>query len=238
MRRIRRTLPASRGLQKDDGIGLIELVVSMTLLAILMTLVVSVFSSFANNFSRDRAQAESTNVAGIGMAEVAKVIRSGTIIDRPGPDDLAIFAQATDESVVMYSYLADDSLDPRPIRVRFSIDAQRRLVETRWNASRSSDGWTFAALSTAPDFQKTVARKIIARTSAELAAGRSPLFTYLDKNGTRMATPVASDQRGNIAAVLVTMNVQADDTRDAPPVEIRNRVGLPNLSSSRLGLAG
>ena len=238
IRRLSARMPVAARLRSDAGVGLIELVVSMTLLAILMTLVVTVFSSFTNTFSRERAESDSTNVAGIGMAELAKVIRSGTIIDRKTTDDLAIFVEATDESVTLYSYLADDSLDPAPIRVRFAIDANRQLIESRWNAARSAEGWTFPALSATPDYQKVIARKIIARTNAEVAAGKARLFTYLDKSGSKFATPVASSNRGNISAVLLTMNVQADDTKEAAPVELQNRVGLPNLSSSRLGLLG
>jgi hypothetical protein len=203
-----------------------------------MTLVVSVFSSFTSSFSEQRAETDSTNIAGIGMNEVTKVIRAGTIIDRETLDDLPIFVDASDESMVLYSYLAEDSFDPAPIRVRFSIDANRQLVESRWSATRGAEGWTFPALTATPDFQKVVARKIIARTSAEVAAGRSRLFTYLDIAGNPIATPVTSANRGNIASVKVTMNVQADDTGQASPVEIQNRVGLPNLTASRLGLQG
>ncbi len=240
---LRRRLIGARSIElvrNDVGFGLMELIVSMTLLAILMTLIVAVFSSFTNTFTRERASTDSTNIAGIGMNEVTRVIRSGTILERKTLDDLPIFVEATPESVILYSYIADDSLSPAPIRVRFTIDANRQLVESRWNARRTTEGWEFYPVNDAthPPTSRVVARKIIARTNAEVAAGEARLFTYLDDSGAELATPVGSTNRGNIAAVKVTMNVQADDPGRAEPVELQNRVGLPNLTSSRLGLEG
>ena len=227
----------------DDGVGLVELIVTIAVFAILMTMIVSIFSSFSQTFSNERAQSDSINVAGVGMNELTKVIRAGTIIDLKSTEDRPIFVEAQDESVTLYSYVADNSLDPRPIRVKFSIDADRQLLESVWKADPSPEGWVFkvdTVPSTAPDSTRIIARKIIARTNAEVAAGKARLFTYIDSAGNKVATPVTAGApaRGLIAAVVVTMNVQADDTNQAPPVELRTRVGLPNLSTSRLGLNG
>jgi len=227
----------------EAGFGLMELVVAMAILTLLMSIIIGTFASFSSAFRDERAQTDSINVAGVGMNQLTKIIRAGTIIDLKSTEDRPIFVEASDESVTLYSYIASSSIDPQPIRVRFAIDASRQLVQSTWKAEKSSEGWVFkvdSAPATAPDSTRVIARKIIARTASEVTAGKARLFTYLDKDGKKIATPVVagSAARGQITAVVITMNVQADDTKQASPVELRTRVGLPNLSTSRLGLNG
>lgn len=225
-----------RDLRRDErGFSIPEMIVAMSLLGVVMTLVLTFVVSFSTTFSKERAAFESTNVAAVGMNSLTKVIRSGTTLTEP---DRAIFLKADNEELIMYSYLADDSVDPAPIRVRFAIDANRQLREARWNASSSDNPWTFPALTAPPVSQRVVARTIVAPTAAQLAAGGSYLFTYLNIDGAVIPTPVATNQLGNIATVRVTMTVQADGTGRAEPVVLQNRVAMPNLTTSRLGLNG
>jgi prepilin-type N-terminal cleavage/methylation domain-containing protein len=226
------------GVPKSDrerGFSLPEMIVAMALFAVVMTLVLTFIVSFSTTFSRERAASESTNVAAIGMNSVTKVIRSGTTLTEP---DRAIFIRADREELIMYTYLAEDSIDPAPIRVRFHIDAGRQLRESRWNATSSDNPWTFPVLTATPATNRVVARTLVAPTAAEIAAGGSYLFEYLNDDGAVIATPVAANQLGNIATVRVTMMVQADITGRAAPVVLQNRVGMPNLTTSRLGLNG
>ncbi|WP_403022871.1 prepilin-type N-terminal cleavage/methylation domain-containing protein [Salinibacterium sp. GXW1014] len=228
-------LNAGRLRHDENGFSLPELITAMAVFGILMTLVLTFVVSFSQTFHKERSAADSTNVAAIGMNSVTKVIRSGTTLTQP---DRAIFVRAEREELIMYTYLADTATSPKPIRVRLSIDGDRQLRESRWNPSSSSAPWTFPAVTAPVASSRVVARKIIAPTAAQVAAGQSYLFTYLDSNGNEMATPVPADQRGNIATVRVTMTVQADDTARTPPVTLQNRVGMPNLTDSRLGLNG
>ncbi|HEV7957600.1 MAG: type secretion system protein [Microbacteriaceae bacterium] len=219
----------------DEGFSLPELIVAMFLFGIVMTLVVTLFATFNSHFTRERSATDSTNVASIGMNETSKVIRAGTIINRDSGSDLPIFVVAGNESVRLYSYLAADSLNPAPIMVELKIDGNRQLVETRWDATRDgTDQWIFpAATPENSTSSRVVARKLLPPTGSSL-----PLFTYLRPDGTVIPAPVASTDLGNIGGVKVTMTVQADETERAAPVELHNRVGLPNLTSSRLGLEG
>ena len=77
--------------------------------------------------------------------------------------------------------------------------------------------------------------------SRPLAGGRGlyldDLFTSAEARGSGAASALITALK-DIATVKVTMTVQADPTGRADPVQIQNRVGLPNLVSSRLGLEG
>jgi prepilin-type N-terminal cleavage/methylation domain-containing protein len=162
--------------KQDSGFSLPELIIAMGLLSIVMTLVVTFFVTFSTTFTKERAATDSTNVAAIGMNVITKVVRAGTIIDLKTLPDLSVFVKADDESVILHSYLADDAIDPQPVLIELSIDSDRELIESRWSATKVSEGWNFPnALSNpqpAPEISRVVARKIIAPPP-----GGAPLFT-------------------------------------------------------------
>lgn len=228
-----------RIVEEQRGFSLPELIIAIAITSIVMTMVVSMFSMFTSTFTEERSLTDSVNVAGVGMNETTRVIRAGTIIDRTASSDLPVFVSANRESVILYSYLADDSIDPAPLMIEMAIDTDRQLVEKRWTATRnSSDEWVFPAITSPPDKSRVIARKILAPTTTQLAAGELYLFTYLTTTGAVINAPVSGADLASIAAVKVTMIVQADETGRAQPVKLQNRVGIPNLTASRLGLNG
>lgn len=241
--------------QDDSGITLIELIVSIVLTAILMTIVVQAFTQFSNSFRVSRSATDSANVADVGMNELTRVIRSGTEIEVSGnATNLPVFITAKKEEMLLYAYLDTDSLNPSPTLIQFKIDpVSRDLVETRWPSAKVNGYWTFPSFAgTAPDrtvvssavspLKRVIARKLVSPTGTE-----SPLFVYLKTDGCTVAQPTCSiiptsgngltaSEIDSVVAVSVTMKVQADDLQRAEPVTITNRVGIPNLGISRVGL--
>jgi len=224
-----------------------ELIVAMALFSLAMVMITGLFIGFTNNFTKARQSNESINVAAIGMNEMTKLVRAGTIIDLKTATDKPVFVKADKEEVIFHSYIADTSVKPAPVLVRFGVDATRNLIESRWAATKVGEDWTFPALvlspapsriTATPTATRPIASKLIAPTAAQVTAGEFYLFTYLDEDGVVIPSPVATASLGNIASVKITMLVQADDTARSAPVKLQNRVGLPNLTSSRLGLNG
>lgn len=230
MRRMQR-----RGVRRpqtaDRGFSLPELIVAIALTSILMTLVVTLFVSFSQSFTRERALTNSTTMAGIGMNEVTKVIRAGTIIDQKDAD-LPIFLKADKESVVLFSYLAADSTNPAPVQIELTVTGGN-LIEKRWTMPKTGDYWVAPTAGATASSSRVIVRDIAKPTGAE-----SYLFTYLAEDGSVLAAPVTPSNRGNIAAVQVTMAIQSDPTGRADKVTLAGRVGIPNLVASRLGLEG
>lgn len=233
-----------RHLGRDDrGIGLPELIISMVLLAILMTIVVSAITAFTRTFTHERASSDSASVGATGMNEVTRVVRSGTENRFPAATTSdPVFVAAASESVTLYAYLDTNAVTPAPVKVQFAIDpVSRDLSETRWAATASTtDPGTFT-FSTTPLWTRVVARKILAAgTTLPDGSSAQPLFEYYTADG--LVVPVdaangvsASNLRG-IAAVEVSMTVQADESGRADPVVINNRVGIPNRGVSRVGI--
>lgn len=228
----------------ESGLGLPELLVATLLLGILSVLVVSSFSSFTSTFTRTQLSTDSTNVAAVGMNEVSRVIRSGTEIEVLGSaNNRPVFVSASREDAILYSYLDALSTSPAPIMARFSVHPTTRdLLEERWPATKVNGYWTFPSPASTPASARVVARQIVVP-----AVGEAPLFTYLKTAGCAAAQPTCdivpasgdaldAAEIESIVAVQITMKVQADSLARAEPVTISNRVGIPNLGISRVGL--
>ena len=241
--------------ENEAGFSLIELIVSMLLLAILMAIVVGAFSQMTKSFTTSRLSVDSANVADVGMNEVTRVIRSGTEIEVAGnATNLPVFITAKKEEVLLYAYLDTDSLNPAPTLIQIKIDpTSRDLVEKRWPSTKVNGYWTFPALTgTAPN--RTVVAtatptlsRVIARKLVTPVTGEASMFTFLKTDGCAVANPtcdivpasgngLSSAEIDSVVAVAVTMKVQADDLSRAAPVTLTNRVGIPNLGISRVGL--
>jgi len=221
----------------ERGLGLPEFVVTMLLLGLVTTMVMTLVVTINRTFTRDRAATDSATVAAIGMNELTRVIRSGTEIKVQGQTLTdPVFVSVKNEDVVLYAFLDTTSTNPKPIKVRFSINTNRELVETRWAATETTVSgtryWTFPAAA-APSSTRAVARRIMPWT-----AGEKYLFTYLKADGSALspipASPTTIELRG-IVAVQLTLKVQADSTARAEPVTLQNAVGIPNLGISRVG---
>ncbi|RZS56449.1 hypothetical protein EV141_1913 [Microcella putealis] len=220
--------------QSDDGVSLPELLVTMFLTGIVGLIVVSFFVAFTNTFNEDRAASDSTTTAALGMNDLTRIIRSGTEIPRQNAvlND-PVFTLASNEEMVIHAYVDTDSDTPAPIRIRFFINADNELVEERFLATQDVAGyWSFASTSQG--------ERVIARQLPERQPGQPWLFTYLTAAGATFTIPegasLSVDQRRSVAAVRITLTVQADTTAQAEPVTLRNTVGIPNLGVARVGL--
>jgi prepilin-type N-terminal cleavage/methylation domain-containing protein len=227
----------TRVTRSESGLTLIELLVTMVILGVLSTMIVSLFANVTQTLTRDRSATDSTNVAAIGMNEVTRVIRAGTQLPKYQQTvDDPVFVLAGREDMTLYAYLDTDSANPKPVKIRFYLNAARELVEERWAAVTTANPsyWSFATAS--------YSSRVIARTVTTYDASipdAKYVFTYYDKSGAVLTPPAAgftsfADIR-EIAAVQVTMRVQADITARAAPVTIQNTVGIPNLGVARVG---
>lgn len=224
-----------RNHRADDGLTLIELVVAMGIASILIALVAMVFTSTARGFSDQQGAIDNSRLASTAMNEVTRVVRAGTEIPRSSGANIPVFLYAGAERIDMNSFIDSVSAtDPAPLRVRFGRNARNELVETRWAGTHigATTYWQFSGYPATPSSTRTIARSLLAPSTAV------PLFRYFDKDGAQLTPPaggtLSTAQIANIAAVQVTMQVQADESGRVDPVVIQNLVGLPNLGIARV----
>lgn len=219
----------------DAGFSLTELLVSIMLLGIVMTIVTSLFVSTSRTVATGTSITNNTKIASNGMNEIARMIRAGT--DNPVSGNVLsdpAFVAAQNETIIIYAYVNLDSSAEMPVMVRFSVDANRRLVEDRWPATALASGnWSFPSPSSAP-----ASSRIIAETVAGRVSGQPWLFSYLTADGATLPVPATvaftPAQLRTIAAVKVTLSIQPTQTDSKNAVTLTNAVGIPNLGIPRM----
>jgi type II secretory pathway component PulJ len=228
----RRAANARSAHSREAGISLVELLVSMMIFAIILTLVASMYSSMAHTVALGNSTNQSTKVAASTMSELTRVIRFATtnaVVSQPAPNPAIVVGQS--EALTVYSYVDANATTPQPIKISFSVDSSRRLVESRYAATYALGFWTFVnptAYST-----RILTSGIGTQTGTEL-----PLFSYQLVDGSTVTVPttgLTATQAATIAAVQVNLKVTAESTSSAQPVTLQNTVGMSNLGFNRSG---
>ncbi len=214
----------------EAGLSLVELIVAMALLSLVLLLVMGFFMSGTNAYLLGQTIDTNTRNAANGMNEISRYLRAAT--DNPvqnQPINDPAFTEANNEAVTFYAYVNLASSTEQPVKVRFSLDAARRVIETRWSSYVISSGyWGF---NTTP-----VSTRIFSNTVVNQTGSNPFVFTYLKADGTTVAVPTGGIIDPNvlrtIAAVRLTMQLGTSATATSS-VTLQNTVGLPNLGIAR-----
>lgn len=211
----------------DAGLSLIELLVAMLLLGVFMTMISSLYLSASRSLGQAKLLTANTRQVSNGMNEVARVIRAATENPVPGhplPDPALV--EATPEAVTLYAYVNLKTPTQQPVKIRLSLDANRRLVETRWAATVLSGG--YFEFSSEPESSRIIAETV--------APGSTAPFGYRDAAGLPLlgsggdGTLLTSTELRSVASVSVSLTVQATMTDARSAVTLRNTVGMPNVA--------
>ena len=126
----------------ERGITLIELLVSMIIFAILLTLVGSAFSTVSKAVTISGQINNNIGFSSLGMNEISKVLRfaaTNPVLNQP--IDNPAFVVAKPETLTVYSYIDATASSPAPTEVTFSLNGSRQLVETRYSAYSVASGY-------------------------------------------------------------------------------------------------
>ncbi len=216
----------------ERGITLIELLVSMIIFSILLTLVVGAFSTVSRAVTLSGQVNSNIGFSSLGMNEISKVLHfaaTNPVLNQPIDDPAFVVAKA--ETLTVVSYVDATAASPAPTEVMFSLNATRQLVETRYSAFSVASGyWSF---NTTP-----YRTQILTGIVLSPGTGERSLFTYQTSvNGTALtcpATGLTAAQILQVAAVQVTMKIKSA-TGGTNSVTLTNTVGLPNLNIHRTG---
>jgi prepilin-type N-terminal cleavage/methylation domain-containing protein len=212
----------------ERGITLIELLVSMIIFSILLTLVVGAFSTVSKAVTLSGQVNSNIGFSSLGMNEISKVLRfaaTNPVLNQP--IDSPAFVVAKPETLTVYTYIDATAASPAPTEVMFSLNGSRQLVETRYSAYSVATGyWAF---NTTP-----YRTQILTGTVLSPGTGEASLFTYQAADGTPLVCPSAGCQSLQVAAVQVTMKIKSA-TGGTNSVTLTNTVGLPNLNIHRTG---
>lgn len=218
-----RTTGFGRG---DDGLSLAELIVSIMVFGLIVTIVTTTFISLTKATAQARGIDANTRVASNSMNEVSRVVRAARTIPTPGGTEATSFSLATTESLTLTTAVnGADSLTTVPRKVTFSVAADRSLVETTVvGTPLKTDFWQFVSTPT----KRTLGGAVLTTASSG-----TPLFTYYDFAGVAL-TPDATGALGAaqlplIASVQVSLTVDRTTTRSSQAVTLQTTVSLSNL---------
>jgi Tfp pilus assembly protein FimT len=225
-----RSIRAFRGSVGDSGLSIVELLVSMMLAALLLVLVGTTFVQLVRTTSTVTVSRESSGSASAIAAALSKVIRSASTNPVTGqqlPDPAIV--SATDNALVLYSYVDTVASSPKPSKVQFTVVAGQ-IVEKRWATTSTKSPWLFPD-TTAP------ANITVTYPGVYVPEASTPLFAYLDAADTPVAAAsgLTATQRPLIASIRIAVRVRPATSSTAKAVSIVNIVGMPNVGIERSG---
>ena len=209
----------------DDGVTLIELVVSSALTLLVLAAVAAFYVNISAATLAARNLRVATGTAADAIDELGRVIRvsADNAVVGGGTADPAV-AYATPQAVTLLSYIDTSSTTPQPSRVVFSVNAGK-LIESRTASTSSSGIWLFTGATTTRSlggpFDSTV-----------------PLFAYFDENGNELV-PASSGltlaQRQAVSSIKLRVVISNRGRTGSAPVELTSSVGMINLGLSGTG---
>lgn len=208
-----RPRPARRG---DDGLTLVELLVTMVILGIVGSVVAGMVASTGRSITGGTDRLEAANTTTIVMENISKATRAAVTVEQAAGTELPAFANATATTLTVYA--AQGSV---PVRVAFALDTGTgTLTETRTPGTGTSPNVTF----TGPSTTRILAHDLVNDAS-------NPLFTYHAYDSTTAALtalPASPTQPALIRAVTISPALESNPT-DVPVVS--QRIVPPNLEA-------
>jgi prepilin-type N-terminal cleavage/methylation domain-containing protein len=214
----------------DAGFTLVELLVTMLITGIVLSMIGVFFANVARLTSWSGNDRRNTGQAALALDEIRAVVR--VAVDNPTSgytSDPSPIAAATASSLTVYAYSNTTAAATAPTKVGLSLvtdtsDGKAYLVETRQGSTYSSTTgyWTFSGATTS--------RRIAGPFSL---TGTPTFFTYLDNKNATVPIPasgIAAAGRKVITFVRVTTTVdQQGVSGNADPVVVSSSIGMPNV---------
>jgi prepilin-type N-terminal cleavage/methylation domain-containing protein len=211
-------------LRSDDrGVTLVETLVVMVLSGILMSITAVFFVTVTKQTLQAedirRSTADASNIMNVVSTSIRAAVRNA-VESSPNPDPAVVAASPTSITVITYTD-AGPSFET-PLRLRYSVDSEGRMIEERWNATLIHGYAVFPSMSTNPASTRILGN-VVVNSSSE------PLFRYFDAGGGQLggSGTLTSAQRNSVTSVRFTVKVRAEESREV--VELDNTVGMPNM---------
>jgi type II secretory pathway pseudopilin PulG len=205
---------ARTGPRGERGSQLLEMVATMLLLGMVMVALYQGIASTTNAAEGANQRLQNLDEARTLMAVTSKDMRTAVRLGAGSSP----FVVADRNEVVFYANLDTTGA---PKKVRISIDPDDQLIEEAWDADVGSvaPNYTYSGTPSVRFVGRYVDNDV-----------DSPIFTYLDQNGTPLTSyPLSATDRLAVKAVQIELVVKRSTTRPLDPTVLVNRVRLPNM---------
>ena len=224
-----------RTVDREAGLGLIEILVASLLGLLLMAAVGAAFMNTVKITNFTIQNRSSTQTAADAMQEILEVVHLATPIAVQGQvANMPAIAFGGQTDLQIYSLVdVTDPVNPAPSRVTFDIQSGN-LVDTRCGATASNGFWVFSTC--ASNSKRTVAGTFVPPTGTQ-----NYLFTYLDANGNVLPLTGSGTACGGypapclptaslplVGSIIASVNLLAPRATNGPAY-LQSKTGMPNV---------
>ena len=212
-------------LRSDDGLTLVELLVAISLFAVLLAIVGGTFYSITRATTFAAARDQNSRVASTAMNEMVKMVRGAADNARIGLSDSPAFIAAGGKSITFTTLVSTGRVSV-PQQVTFTLSSAGVLTENTVIGTTSDNAYfTFSGAGNT---------QVLASSIEVPTASSGPVFQYLDI-GKNVLTPdpatgvLSAAQTDRVAFVQITLRASSTASTLKNGITLKNTVGLPNL---------
>lgn len=211
--------------RSDDGFTLVELLVTMLITGIVLSMIGVFFANISRLTSWSGKDRDATGQAALALDAVRAVVRVATNVPKSTTDTYWAVQSGTATQLQIIAYSNTSVADSAPVLVTFNLAADGTFTEQRQAAVLNPATGFYS-------FTGTITKTTIA--SGFLATGtETPFFQYLDQSFNPLtATPKLSDSDRQNKVTLIRVTTTLDPTTAGAPdgkVVITSSIGMPNL---------
>lgn len=228
-----------RTVDREAGLGLVEILVASLLGLLLMAAVGAAFMNTVKITNFTIQNRSSTQTAADAMQEILEVVHLATPIAVQGQvSNTPAIAFGGQNYLQIYSLVdVTDAVNPAPSRVTFDIQ-NGNLVDTRCGATASNGFWVFSTC--ASNSKRTVAGTFVPPNLPPTGT-QNYLFTYLDAAGIPIpltgsgtacggypAPCLAGTSLPLVGSIIASVNLLAPRATNGPAY-LQSKTGMPNV---------
>jgi prepilin-type N-terminal cleavage/methylation domain-containing protein len=227
----------------DRGVTLIEMMVVVGIFGTVMAIVAQGLMLAQSTLNENSTRLDGLSQTNLTMEAMTRVLRTAILPSQVQATctgcDTAAFIAGDDNKVVFYANVDNDGILPAtgttdygPRKVTYELkDGELQEMIQKPNVHAVTDfNYQYCAnpgTSGCPATKRVLARDV---TTTDSATGLDdPVFTYYDRDGGVLATPLQAGSLRAVDSIDVVLRVQPSDR--TKPVTVVARVTLPNADS-------
>lgn len=221
---------ALRRLHADQsGVTLSELLVAVSVAMVILVAVGGFFTATLRAGSTNTTSDQNARSASIVVNSLTRYVHAASLLPKADGSYAAALTEAAPTRTTFYAYInLDGNSTDKPVQIRYSVNAAKRIVLDQWDGTANNGFWTFPATTQTPTRSVVVGGPVASPT-----VDGDPLFEYLGANGTTVPTQsdgtLAATQLGNVRAVRVNLELGSSTAGLSGNTHIQNTLYLFNV---------
>lgn len=213
----------------QSGVTLSELLVAASVAMVILVAVGGFFTATLRAGSTNTTSDQNARSASIVMNSLTRYVHAASLLPKADGSYAAALTEAAPTRTTFYAYInLDGNSTDKPVQIRYSVNAAKRIVLDQWDGTANNGFWTFPATSQTPTRSVVVGGPVASPT-----VDGDPLFEYLGANGTTVPTQsdgtLAATQLGNVRAVRVNLELGSSTAGLSGNTHIQNTLYLFNV---------